>query len=153
VGPETSTIPAHGATTPVGSKIGKVYHPTKSENSKVYEIADVLLLFILNCLAVLKHVHVMFPHTCFEDQTTMPRTNSIIEAHFPTQEQAGKLSLRQSLCRKSREHRFDPGFKFTGNNNERLFDCIEYNDFELMMFFSYCSSTRPIYVNVVKKMS
>jgi hypothetical protein len=96
----------------------------------------------------------MFPHTCFEDRTTVPRTDSIIEAHFPTQEQAGKLSLRQSwrLCVESHGNT-DPGFKFTGSNNESLFDCIEYNDFELLNYSSYCYSIRPIYVNVVKIMS
>jgi hypothetical protein len=51
----------------LGSKIGKVYHPTESENSKAYEIADFLLLFILNSFAILENVHVMFPHTWFEE--------------------------------------------------------------------------------------
>jgi hypothetical protein len=46
----------------------------------------------------MKYVGEMYFQILFGEQTTFPRTNSIIEAQFLTQEQAGKLSLRHSLC-------------------------------------------------------
>ncbi len=52
------------------------------------------LLFYEIC----KYVGEMYFKILFGEQTTFPRTNSIIEAQFLTQEQAGELSLRHSLC-------------------------------------------------------
>jgi hypothetical protein len=60
----------------------------------------------------------------------------IIEADFPAQRRAGKLSVRQRLGSRSREHHFAPRFLLTGNNSEGLFDYIENNDFELFFFLT-----------------